>query len=180
MNGIGSKNDDEESQSQQELSVQKTNPSQKTNSKAKSNKNRGDSSPNGQSDNSYVDFIKSLGWGNSSASGGTANIPHLDIYFMNNMSKEESDAAQGNFLEMDEKTKMFTPDLEYIKKINDPSNGYLWKAKVYDEFVGKSYFQMRTLLGNSNSFKAIPNRKSHEEENSNFLEFEVKVKEVFN
>ena len=64
--------------------------------------------------------------------------------------------------------------LKYINRINDPKNGYLWEAKSYDDFVGKSYSQMRNLLGNNNYLKNIPYTKE-ESDLSNFLELEIKV-----
>jgi cathepsin C len=124
-----------------------------------------------KSENSYIDFVKSLGWDNPSGSN-LNNIPHLDIYFMNKMSEKPT---QGNFLAMEEKTKLFTPDLNYINRVNDPKNGYLWKAKVYDDFVGKSYQQMRHLLGNGNFMKAL-NQEESLTNVSHFLELEVEVK----
>jgi len=144
------------------------------------NKNKVKKPQNGplkiQSDNSYVDFIKSLGWDNSSSgSSNSNNIPHLDIYFMNKMSNSQDESInnpQGNnFLAVEEKTKFFSPDWNYVNKVNDPSNGYLWKAKVYDDFVGKSYGQMRNLLGNTKFFKS----SSKNGEVSDFLEMEIKV-----
>lgn len=122
-----------------------------------------------QVDNSYVDFIKSLGW-DGSIGGNLNTIPHLDIYFLTNMA--DSKGSSG-FLEVGEETK-FTPDFNYINRINNPKNGYLWKAKAYDEFTGKSYSQMRNLLGNVNYLKNIPDKN----ENfgfSDFLELEIKV-----
>ncbi len=111
--------------------------------------------------NSYIDFIKSLGWDNSSNVGNFNNIPHLDIYFLSN-----KESSNGNFLEVETKSKLFTPDIEYVKRINNPNNGYLWKAKVYDDFIGKSYSQMRTLLGTNNYRKNIAN---------SFLELSIEV-----
>ena len=131
-----------------------------------------------QSENSYVDFIKSLGWDNSnSGSSNSNNIPHLDIYFMNKISNTQdenrSNLQANNFLAVEEKTKFFSPDWDYVNRVNDPSKGYLWKAKVYDDFVGKSYGQMRNLLGNTKFFKS---NSLENGEISNFLEMEIKVK----
>jgi hypothetical protein len=111
--------------------------------------------------NSYIDFIKSLGWDSSSNIGNFNNIPHLDIYFLTN-----KESSNGNFLEVETKSKLFTPDIQYVNRINDPNNGYLWKAKVYDDFIGKSYSQMRTLLGTNNYRKNIVN---------SFLELSIEV-----
>jgi hypothetical protein len=128
---------------------------------------------NGQNrgENSYVDFIKSLGWDGSSG-GSLNNIPHLDIYFLTDISTSK---GSSEFLELTEETKLFSHDFNYIKRINDPKNGYLWKAKAYDEFTGKSYSQMRNLLGNINYLKNIPGRDI-EEGYSDFLELEIKVR----
>jgi hypothetical protein len=133
------------------------------------------------SSNSYIDFVKSLGWENSSGTNFN-NIPHLDIYFMNKLSDTDKEQHSGNFLEMEEKTKYFSPDYQYINKINDPKNGYLWKAKVYDDFVGKSYDQMRNLLGNTNFPKhligtANTNEDSYSQSTTtnSLLELEIKI-----
>ena len=139
-----------------------------------------------KTENSYIDFVKSLGWDNQANASNQNNIPHLDIYFMNKMSEGNSQNGsqvnnQGNFLEMEEqlKLKTFKPDLQYIKRINDPKNGYLWKAKVYDDFVGKSYDQMRNLLGNMNFMKNTNNEDILGGVDSNFLELEVDVSSFF-
>lgn len=99
---------------------------------------------------SYVDFLKSLRIENSKSKYN--NIPHLDIYFMNDEA-DNGKNSNGNFLEVNSSTKLFQPDYDYVNKINDPKNKYLWTAKVHDDFVGKSYTQMRTLLGNTNFHK---------------------------
>jgi C1A family cysteine protease len=129
--------------------------------------------------NSYIDFVKSLGWENSSGTNFN-NIPHLDIYFMNKVSDQDRDSNQhmGNFLEMEEKTKYFSPDYQYINKVNNPKNGYLWKAKVYDDFVGKSYDQMRNLLGNINFPKHLISNTiedSDSQPNNSLLELEINI-----
>jgi hypothetical protein len=130
--------------------------------KAKSNENNdinngSDSDNNEQKNNnmnnfSYVDFLKSLR--NESSKAKYNNIPHLDIYFLNNDSDNDSDEKNGNFLEVNASTKLFQPDIDYVNKVNDPKNNYLWTAKVHDDFTGKSYSQMRNLLGNVNFFKS--------------------------
>lgn len=126
-------------------------------------------------DNSYIDFVKSLGWENNSGMSNFNNVPHLDIYFLNDKGEEKQQNNRGNFLEMDTTTKFFTPDMTYVNKVNDPKNGFLWKAKVYDDFVGKSYSQMRNLLGNINYLKQIPDLAEESESSSSFLEFSIKV-----
>jgi hypothetical protein len=116
--------------------------------------------------NSFVDFVKSLGWGSNSSSASTGNylnIPHLDIYFDNNNTRD----PQQNFLEVEAKT--FSPDLDFVERVNDPTNGYKWTAKVYDDFIGKSYSQMRHLLGNKNP------HKSASAPDPSFLELSVDV-----
>ncbi len=105
-----------------------------------------------KNNNTYVDFLKSLRLETSKSKYN--NIPHLDIYFLNNESKDESNERNKNFLEINSSTKLFQPDYEYVNKINNPNNKYLWKAKVYDDFIGKSYSQMRNLLGINNFFKS--------------------------
>jgi hypothetical protein len=75
-------------------------------------------------------------------------IPHLDIYYLNKMADNKKSSNE-NFLELDLKTKYFEPDLNYVNKINNPVNEYPWKAKVYTDFIGKTYSEMRNLLGNS-------------------------------
>lgn len=127
--------------------------------------------PKEQNENSYVDFIKSIGWSGNGGGGNLNNIPHLDIYFL---TEGESKGSSG-FLELNLESKLFTNDKEYIKKINNPKNGYLWKAKAYDEFEGKSYAQMRNLLGNINYLKNIPD-KEESGRFFDFLELEVKVR----
>jgi hypothetical protein len=140
------------------------------------------SPPPSMSDNSYVDFIKSLAWDSNNPSASSySNIPHLDIYFLNTMNGgtngDNSDPSAGNFLEIDAGTKSFRPDHEYVNKVNNPQSGYLWKAKVYDEFTGKSYSQMRNLLGNVNYLKQLPNlNRNAATSGSDFLELEIKVK----
>jgi len=123
-----------------------------------------------QNDNSYVSFVKSLGWDGKSEQKMN-DIPHLDIYFLTNLADSKKSSE---FLEVAEETKLFTPDFNYINRINDPKNGYLWEAKSYDDFVGKSYSQMRNLLGSNKYFKNNPN-KQDESDSSNFLELEIKV-----
>jgi C1A family cysteine protease len=117
------------------------------------------------SPNSYVDFIKSLNWDNSN------DIPHLDIYLMSNIEDQQNEGR--NFLEMETKNKLFSPDFSYVNKINNPDNGYLWKAQVYDEFVGKSKLAMRKLLGGN---RHGIHKKDNSENNSNqFLELNIAV-----
>lgn len=153
------------------------------NSNSNTNISNTNTSSNSSGENSYVDFIKSLGW--DSNSNNFNNIPHLDIYFLNNMGSDENNS--GNFLEMDETTKYFTPDMKYIDKVNNPKNGYMWHAKVYDDFVGKSYNHMRNLLGNANFLKSSGYASDDEEQDeassnitenkksSDFLEFEINL-----
>jgi hypothetical protein len=62
--------------------------------------------------------------------------------------------------------------MEYINKVNNPDNGYMWTARVYDDFVGKSYDQMRKLLGGNNFMKGF---ESEESNNPSFLEMSIKV-----
>jgi len=123
---------------------------------------------------SYVDFVKNLGW-NSGSNKSENEIPHLDIYFMN----EESEKAESGFLEINTNLKYFHPDLEYVNKINNPNNKHTWTAKVYDEFTGKTYSEMRTLLGNFNFIKNFNNDFSMEKGKESFLEikFSTKTKE---
>lgn len=140
-------------------------------------------------ENSYTEFVKSLGWGNTDSGNSSAqsNIPHLDIYFLNKMSDGSNSVidsgppgASNNFLEMEATTKIFKPDMQYVSKINDPKNGYMWQAKVYDDFVGKSYNQMRNLLGNVNFFKTVSQEIDNEEEDINksqLLELEIKLQD---
>jgi hypothetical protein len=116
---------------------------------------------------SYEDFIHSLN-GNEKKNGKIGNvkdgfndIPHLDILFDENQEEDNNSNnnknikknEDNNFLEMKTVTKLFQPDLDYIKKINNPHNKYLWTAKIHDDFIGKSYSQMRNLLGRKNYLK---------------------------
>jgi hypothetical protein len=110
----------------------------------------------------FVDFVKSLGWGSNHTTENYLNIPHLDIYCAN-----QGKDAQQNFLEVDAKT--FTPDMNFVERINNPNNNYKWTAKVYDDFIGKSYSQMRHLLGNKNTFKNIFTQ------DTSFLELSVDI-----
>jgi hypothetical protein len=163
MNELSSKNDNEP--------VKKLQPNKFKNN---NNPNKIENGPiKVQSENSYVDFVKTLGWDSDSGSN-LNNVPHLDIYFLNNMSQNN----QGNFLEVENKTKFFRPDYDYINRINNPKNGFLWKAKVYNDFVGKSYSQMRNLLGNVNYMKNLPNRS--EAEPTDFLELGIEVRKLLN
>ena len=85
------------------------------------------------------------------------DFPHLDIYYLNKLAENKKPE---NFLELDLKTKYFEPDLHYVDKINNPVNEYPWKAKIYKDFIGKTYSEMRNLLGNSNSDKVFSINKS--------------------
>jgi len=127
---------------------------------------------------SYVDFLKSLRTESSKAK--YSNIPHLDIYFLNNDSDNDSSDKNGGFLEVNSSTKLFQPDYNYVNKVNDPKNNYLWTAKIHDDFIGKSYSQMRNLLGNVNFIKssffdgeAEDNEKSHNANNFSHNENEA-------
>ena len=80
-----------------------------------------------------------------------ANIPHLDIYFLNTNSgnsdnSDNSDNEYSSFLSV--KTKLFQQDYNYINKINNNPHSK-WKAKPYDIFTNKTIQHMRNLLGNS-------------------------------
>jgi len=68
------------------------------------------------SENSYIDFVKTLGWAGSS--NREVEIPHLDIYFMN----DDNQNNDSGFLEINTNLKYFQPDLDYVNKINDPKN----------------------------------------------------------
>ena len=79
----------------------------------------------------------------------------MDIYYLNKQTKGKLSA---NFLEVSTKEKLFIPDVNFVNRINNPKNGHLWKATIYPDFVGKSYSEMRGLLGNlkgGHSFKEI-------------------------
>jgi hypothetical protein len=123
------------------------------------------------SDLSYVDFVKNLGWA-SNSNKSENEIPHLDIYFMN----DDSEKSDSGFLELNTNLKYFHPDLQYVNKINDPKSKHTWTAKVYDEFTGKTYSEMRTLLGNFNFIKNFNNDFSTEKGKESFLEFKVSTK----
>lgn len=119
----------------------------------------------------YVDFLKTLvsSAAKEDYSNNSINIPHLDIYFLN--GDEESNYSTSNFLEHEVSVnKVFVPDYDYVNKINSSSK-YLWKAAVYDEFVGKSYKSMRSLLGNLNFNKNFYDPDSSKTNNS-FIELE--------
>ena len=153
------------------------------------------------SDNPYVDFVKSLKSDNSKTSK-LNDIPHLDIYFISKDNDNEENDKEGNFLEVNSSTKLFQPDFNYVNKVNNPKNGYLWTAKIHDDFTGKSYSQMRNLLGNVNFLKSSifedvdnKNYQSNEKikqksstktesenlfESSSFLEIETKLTNVLN
>jgi C1A family cysteine protease len=114
----------------------------------------------------FVDFIKSLGWGSNNPNSNYSNIPHLDIFFTNNENKDPQ-----NFLEVE--TKTFAPDMEFVDRVNNPKSSYKWSAKVYDDFIGKSYDQMRHLLGNKSYYRNfVPNNNS---DDKTFLELSVDV-----
>ena len=102
------------------------------------------------SSNSYDDFFHRF-------ISAENEIPHLDIYYLNKLAENKKPE---NFLELDLKTKYFEPDLNYVDKINNPVNEYPWKAKIYKDFIGKTYSEMRNLLGNSNSDKVFNINKS--------------------
>jgi len=128
-------------------------------SKNKENEEDGSFSDNNndQSNNSnnysYVDFLKSLR--SESSKSKYNNIPHLDIYFLNNDSENDgNNERNNNFLEVNASTKLFQPDYDYVNRINDPKNKYHWTAKIHEDFIGKSYSQMRNLLGNVNFMKS--------------------------
>ncbi len=134
------------------------------------------------SDNSYMDFVRSLGWGNSSSNddnnaNNNNSIPNLDIYFMDQASNDSNPSS--NFLEVESNLGLkFQPDFDYVSRVNDPKNGYKWTAKVYDDFVGKTYSQMRSLLGNVNFLKTDPFEESSNkeaEQGTDFLELGVDV-----
>jgi hypothetical protein len=120
---------------------------------------------------SYVDFVKNLGWA-SGSNKSDMEIPHLDIYFMN----DDNEKADSGFLELNTNLKYFQPDLGYVNKINDPKNRHTWTARVYDEFTGKSYSEMRTLLGNFNFIKTFNNDFPAEKGKESFLEIKVLTK----
>lgn len=122
----------------------------------------------------YVEFLKNLI--NSSITpeeeGYSSSIPHLDIYFLNNLNSY----TESNFLEETISTKLsdkvFNPDINYVNKINDPKNNYKWKATVYSEFIGKSYSSMRNLLGNANFMKNLI-QTNENKLNPQFIELDV-------
>lgn len=118
------------------------------------------------------------------------SIPHLDIYFLNDNGGSQTNSNHNfnqniSFLESSLSTTLesmkFSPDLNYISRINNNESKYKWKATVYKDFVGKSYSSMRSLLGNTNSLKSLLSESSgdllSDDSNSNsktqFLELEV-------
>lgn len=114
---------------------------------------------------SYIDFLKSLR--NESSKAKYNNIPHLDIYFLNDSDSESNEKKGSGFLEVTSSTKLFEPDYNYVDKVNNPKNNYLWKAKIPDDFIGKSYSQMRNLLGNLNFIKSSFFDGEQDEKNTN-------------
>ena len=102
-----------------------------------------------------------------------ADIPHLDIYYLNQKLKNKK---RFGFIEMSTSTNendVFVPDLEYVKRINNPKSNSLWKAAVYEEFIGKSYEEMRLLLGGRRSAKNFSFNRLNKDES--FLELGEKV-----
>ena len=75
------------------------------------------------------------------------------------------------------KEKLFTPDTEYVKRINDPKNKSLWQAAIYKDFVGKPYSEMRGLLG---GFRSMKDFGQSDNNNDAFLELENTVSETYN
>lgn len=172
MNELAEKPADNENSPSNMNNMNVNNYKKKQNSRSNSNKisQPKENGPIKSSEYSYMDFVKSLGWDTNS--GSNANIPHLDIYFLDNQNEGQND--QGNFLEVESSTKFFQPDYAYINRVNNPKNKFMWKAKVYDDFVGKSYSQMRNLLGNVNFLKSFSN-KEEESGESSYLELEINM-----
>lgn len=75
-------------------------------------------------------------------------------------------------LEAEYDVKTFEPDISFVEKINS-SKSSLWKAKIHDEFIGKSYSFMRKILG-LNSYNISTFKESIID--SSFLESEIKTK----
>jgi C1A family cysteine protease len=152
-----------------------------------SDENTDSSSKGGTSIPNYVDFLKSLIKNtNEGEQDGMSSVPHLDIYFMNS-AKEDTEYQESNFLEAEIssvlKEKTFSPDMEYVKKINNPKNNFKWEATIYPAFVGKSYSSMRSLLGNVNSMKNLINTKVEEPtkwQGNQFIELDVSMSEKSN
>jgi len=105
----------------------------------------------------------------------SSDIPHLDIYYLNR--KVHNQENKMNFLEVSSKEKLFTPDTEYVKRINDPKNKSLWQAAIYKDFVGKPYSEMRGLLG---GFRSMKDFGQSDNNNDAFLELENTVSETYN
>lgn len=129
----------------------------------------------------YTDFLKNLLQASGEEDDSMSNIPHLDIYFMNDIKDDQTQFNQSNFLEESAsvilKEKVFEPDSEYVNKINNPESDYLWEATIYPQFVGKSYSSMRSLLGNTSKLKLATSAPPPEEVANQFIELEVDVGE---
>ena len=98
------------------------------------------------------------------------NVPHLDIYFLNDNTKEnkDNDKEHATSRILGQKSTLFHPDYGYVNKINNDVHS-TWKAKVYNNFIGKTYSEMRYLLGNSNSLPMMV-QSSPQPSFSSFLE----------
>lgn len=127
-----------------------------------------------------------------------SNIPHLDIYFMNNddnsinstIDNNDNDSLNNkkssNFLEnsisvsfLNNNTKkkqidvlkdrLFKPDYKYVETVNSSPN-YKWKATIYPEFIGKSFSAMRSLLGSTLTSKNKKTSKSNNKLSSKLID----------
>ena len=114
----------------------------------------------------YSDFLTKLYSENSNN-----KIPHLDIYLMKPNTESNS---KSSFMEeqISIGDKKFEPDIEFVNRVNNPNNKFKWKATIYDDFNGKPYSSMRSLLGNVNSY--FPGA-SENYIGSNFIELEIKM-----
>ena len=119
----------------------------------------------------YEEFLKGINTENYE------NVPHLDIYFLNDNTKEnkDNDKEHGTSSFLGLKSKLFQPDYGYVNKINNDVHS-TWKAKVYNNFIGKTYSEMRYLLGNSNSLPMMV-QSSPQPSFSSFLELSMEISE---
>lgn len=114
----------------------------------------------------YSDFLTKL-----YSDDSNNKIPNLDIYLMKPNSEFSN---KSSFMEeqISIGDKKFEPDYEFVNRVNNPSNKFKWKAAIYDDFKGKPYSSMRSLLGNVNSF--FPG-VSENDLGSNFIELEISM-----
>lgn len=125
----------------------------------------------GEAPKTFEEFIRGIDLDNYE------NVPHLDIYFLNDNTKEENDNGiehhKSSFVGL--KSQLFQPDYGYVQKINSDSKS-TWKAKVYEDFKGKTYGEMRNLLGNSHSLPIMIESQSPQS-SSSFLELSIEISE---